>query len=279
MSAQIKACYKKEYLAFFRTKRLIILVLIVVGWAILGPLMIRGLGVALDTLSPVYDELGMDVSLMTEMFAGSSSMGVVSAISDIGTVGLISFILLINSFAGGEQKKRSIMIPKTSGLKNTAYLIPKYIIYPLTALCLAIIAAFAAWGISALIFEVNDVTARGILFGGILAGISLMFYVCIHITIGTATGGPGTSAVICIIASMLLPTMFAAFGSELVYNPFTINIMATSVAVDNFVISFAIYEIIVTIAIALVLMAMLYFVALFAQNAKEVDNSGNEIRL
>ena len=279
MSAQIKACYKKEYLAFFRTKRLLILILIFVGWAILGPLLIRGLGVALDTLSPIYEELGTDVSAMTEMFAGNASLGVASAVSDISSVGLISFLLLINSFAGGEQKKRSIIIPTASGLKNTAYLIPKYIIYPLTALCLAIVAAFSAWGISALVFDVNDVTARGVFLGGILAGVSLMLYICIHITIGTATGRPGTSAVICIIASMLLPTMFAAFGSELVYNPFTINIMATSVAVDNFVISFAIYEIIVTIAIALVLMAMLYFVALFAQNAKEVDNSGNEIRL
>ena len=279
MNAQIKACYKKEYLAFFRAKRFLILALIFVGWAILGPLLIRGLGVAMEILTPVYDEMGMDVTGMTEMFGANASMGVISAISDMSSIGLISFLLLINNFAGGEQKKRSIIIPKTSGLNSKAYLTPKYIIYPLTAFGLAIIASFAAWGISALVFEVNDVTLQGILTAGILAGVSLMFYICIHITIGTATGRPGTSAVICIATSLILPNMFAVFGSELIYNPFILNIMATSVVVDNFAPLFALQEIIATIAITIVLMGILYFIALFAQNAKKIDNSGNEIRL
>jgi len=275
MNLQTKACYKKEWLAFLRTKRFFILIIIFIGWATLEPLMVRGLGVALETLAPVYEEMGMDVTQMTEMIAMSASTGVILAINSINTVGLISFLLLINSFAGGEQKKRSIMIPKTSGLKNTAYLMPKYIIYPLSALILAVVAAFVAWGVSALVFDINDVSVQGIFFGGILAGVSLMFYVCIHITIGTATGRPGMSAVICIVASIIVPGLFAILGAELIYNPFGLSLNAATAAISG---SLMVQDA-VAVIIAVVMMAILYLVALFALNTKKVDNSGNEIMI
>ena len=280
MDNQLKACFKKERLAFFRTNRFTILAAIILGWAIIGPLLLRGLGLMMNSFAPIYEEFGMDVSEMVEVFSEAVSLGVSSAINDITTTGLIAFLILINAYAGGEQKKRSIMIPKTSGLKNFAYLFPKFIIYPLTALILAIIAGFASWAVSSIVFEVNDVSAGNVLMGGILAGVSLMFYICIHLTLGTATGRAGMSSIIVIIISLLVPSMFAALGSDLIYNPFALNIMATSV------ISFAPplgaftgQEIIVTAIIAIVLMKLLFFIALFAQNSKRIDNSGNEIRL
>ncbi|MCL2228169.1 MAG: hypothetical protein FWB97_11210 [Oscillospiraceae bacterium] len=279
MSTQTKSCFKKEVLAFSRTKKLLILVCIVIGWAILGPLMIRGLGLVMDTLAPIYDEFGMDVAGMTEMIAANVSLGVVSAISDLTTVGLIAFLLLINSFAGGEQKKRSIMIPKSAGLRSFPYLFPKYIVYPLTALALAIVAAFVAWGVSAMAFEVNDVAAGGVLLGGALAGVSLMFYICIHLTLGTATGKAGMSAAVCIIASLLLPNMFALLGSELIYNPFTLNVIAGTVVPGGAVSAFLVQEIAMTVLIVLAIIVALFFIALFVQNAKKIDNSGNEVRL
>ena len=281
MNMQTKASFHKEYLAFTKTHRLLILALIIIGWAILGPIMIRGLGIVMNTLAPVYDELGLDISEMTDMLALNVSTGVTSAISDLTTTGLIAALILINSFAGGEQKKRSIMIPKSAGLRNHPYLLPKYIIYPLTVLILATIAAFVSWGISTIVFEINDVSGLNVLLGGLLAGISLMFYISIHLTLGTATGKAGMSSVIVIIISLLLPNLFAALGSELIYNPFTLNIMATSLIIDNIALMplFQPQEIIVTVIITLVLIAILYFIALFVQNAKKIDNSGNEIRL
>ena len=279
MNTQTKACFKKELLAFTRTKRLLLIAIIMLGWAMLGPLLIRSLGLVMEVFTPVYDEFGMDVTGMTEMLAANVSTGVVSAISDISTIGLIVILLMINSFAGGEQKKRSIMIPKSAGLKSINYLLPKYIIYPLTALVLAIIAAFISWGISSAVFEINDVNASGVLLGGILAGISLMLYICIHLTLGTATGRAGMSAVICIIASLILPTLFSALGSEYIYNPFTLNIIAASAVLQNSMPIFPGLEIVVTIIITLVIMVALFLIALFVQNAKKIDNSGNEIRL
>jgi len=280
MNQQISASFEKERLAFFRTKRFLILALIIIGWAILGPLMLRGLGVMMDSLAPMYDDLGMDVSGMAEMLGGNVSTGVMSSISDMTTTGLIAFLILINSFAGGEQKKRSIMIPRTSGLRSTSYLLPKYVIYPLTALILAIIAVFVSWGISALAFDVNDVTAGGVLTAGIIAGVYLMFYICIHLTLGTATGQAGMSSVIVIVISLIVPNVFAVLGSNYIYNPFMMSTLATSVVSGNrFMLMFMRGEIIVTILIVLVLMIILYFLAIFVQNAKKIDNSGNEISL
>jgi len=279
MNSQLRSCFTKEGLAFTRTKRLTILVLIVFGWAILGPLLIRGLGVLMDSMGQIYDELGMDITGMTDLLAANVSTGVVSAMSDLTTTGLIAFLILMNSFAGGEQKKRSIMIPKTAGLRNFPYLFPKYIIFPLTALVLAIIAGFIAWGISYLVFDFNDVSASNVLLGGTLAGVSIMFYITIHLTLGTATGKAGMSSAVIIIASLLLPNLFAAMGSELIYNPFTLNMIAASIIPDINAGFFTANEIIMTVVITFAIMIVLFFIALFAQNAKRIDNRGNEIKL
>ena len=216
---------------------------------------------------------------LTEALGSSVSTGVSQAVSDISQTGLIVFLLVINSNAGGEQKKRSIMIPRSSGLKSFSYIFPKFIIYPLSALTLAVVSTFAAWGMSSLAFRYNDVSPLGVLLGGALSGISLMFYVCAHITIGTATGKAGLSATICIVTSLLLSNILLLFGSDLVYNPFTLNALAGSVVSIEGLSGTSPVEVIMTVVIAFAIMVILFFLALFAQNAKKIDNSGNEIRI
>ena len=144
---------------------------------------------------------------------------------------------------------------------------------------MAIAAAFASWGVSSAVYPYNDVTALGVLFGGMLSGVCMMFYVCAHLTIGTATGRAGLSATICIVASLLLPTFFSAVGSGITYNPFTLNVLAGSIVTINSVGEVPLLEIIITLVFTLAIMAVLYSLALFAQNAKKIDNSGNEIRI
>jgi len=276
---QVKASIKKELLAYSRTKKLLIIALVFLGWSVLSPLMIRGVGVMMEALNPIYDDMGMDISGMTDMLGSSSSLGVTSAVSDLGGACLIVLILLINSNAGGEQKKRSIMIPRSSGLRSFSYIFPKFIVYPPIAFVLSVAGAFCAWGTSAIIFDYNDVALSGVLVGGMLAGVSIMFYVCVHLTLGTATGQAGMSAAVCIVASMLLPNIFAMTSSDYMYNPFTLNIIAGSAVQPGMLSLTPPEDIIVTVLIALGIMVILYFIALFAQNARRIDNSGNEIRL
>jgi len=279
MSIQLRASFKKEYLAFFRTKRALIISAVLIGLAIFMPLMIWGLGVLMNAMSPIYEELGMDVSIMTEMLGSSVSMGVMTGVSEMTATGLIVLLILINSFAGGEQKKRSIIIPSSSGLRGFAYISPKFVIYPLTAFVLAIIGAFASWGISSVIYEVNDVSSGGVLLGGILAGVSLMFYVCCHITLGTSTGQAGVSAAVCIVASLILSNVFSLTSSDYMYNPFALSVLAASVVQEGALAAVSPRDVIMTILITLVLMVIVYFIALFVQNAKKIDNSGDEIRI
>ena len=276
---QTKASVKKEFLAFSRTKKLVITALVFIGWSILSPLMIRGMGWLMNSFSPIYDEMGMDVAGMTDFLLASSSLGVTAAVSELSGACLIVLILLINSNAGGEQKKRSIMIPRSSGLRTFGYIFPKFIVYPPIAFILAVAGALSSWGISALIFDYNDVTIAGVLVGGVLAGVSVMFYICAHLTIGTATGHAGLSAAICIIASLLLPNIFAMTGAEYMYNPFTLKIVASSVVQPGMLSVTPPADIVISAVIALGIMVVMYFIAIFAQNARKIDNSGNEIRL
>ncbi|MCL2151913.1 MAG: hypothetical protein FWH57_02970 [Oscillospiraceae bacterium] len=279
MKLQTKASMKKEFLAFFRTKKFLILALVLVGLAVINPLMFLGLGTLMDSMSDVYNEFGMDVSELSEALVSTVSSGVSSSVSNIAQTGLIVFLLVINSNAGGEQKKRSITIPRSAGLRSFSYVFPKFVIYPVAAFVIALAATFASWGVSAAVFQNNDISPLGVLIAGALTGVCLMFYTCAHITIGTATGKAGLSATLCIVAALLFPSLFVALGSDLVYNPFTINVFAGSVVSRAGFYSTDPLDVIMTVLVALVIMVILYFLALFAQNARKIDNSGNDIRI
>jgi len=277
---QIKASFKKEYLAFFRTRTFLIVALVVIGLSMLSPLLITSMGTLIDSMSDIYDEyFNMDVSGMSEMLGSAASIGVATTVSDITGVGLIVFLLLINRAAGGEQKKRAVIIPMSSGLRSIAYIFPKFIIYPLSALVLAVAAMFMSWAVSVLVFDVNDMAFIGVLLAGILSGVSMMFYVCFHITIGTATGKAGMSAALCIISSILLPNIFALTNMEYMFNPFALNVLAGTLLTRTAISNQELLDIAITIAFALAIMIGAYYIAVFAQNAKKIDNTGNEIEL
>jgi ABC-2 type transport system permease protein len=279
MNIQTKAGIKKEILAYFRTNTFTIVAAVIIGIAIISPLLIVGLGTLMDLMSDVYDEYGVDISGMTEALGSNSAIGVMEAVSSITSIGLIVFLLLINKAAGGEQKKRSVIIPRSSGLRSFGYLFPKYIIYPPSVFILAVAAVTASWFVSSLVFEVNDVSLSSALLAGVLSGVCLMLYTCFHLTLGTATGMPGMSAAVCIVTAMLLPNIFALTSMEYMFNPFVLNLLAGTVIHDSAAAGAQHGDIAVTVVFALAIMVCTYFVALFAQNARKIDNSGNEIEL
>ncbi|MCL2077075.1 MAG: hypothetical protein FWH08_01555 [Oscillospiraceae bacterium] len=266
MNTQIKASFKKEILAFTRTKRFLILACVFIGWAALSPLLIKGLDVLAEG---IYNE-----QFMSEIagITANASTGVMSAVQDLSGIGILVFLLLINSFAGGEQKKRSIMIPQSSGLSAFSYLFPKFIIYPLAIFIFSVAGTLVAGAVSAYIFENNDIVISNLIISGALLGVYLMLYVCLHLSLGTATGKAGMSSAVCIAASMLLPNFFALVDAQM-YNPFTLHIRALEIASGEAMS----VDVILTVVVTKVIMVLVFFVALFAHNAKRIDNSGNEI--
>jgi len=279
MNIQTGASFRKELLAYFRTKKFMIVALVVIGLSLLSPLLITGMGLLMDSMSDIYEDFGMDVSEMTGMLSSSSSLGVSSSVSDITGVGLIVVLILINSAAGGEQKKRAVIIPRSAGLRSFPYLFPKFIIYPLSVFILAIIAMFTSWAASSIVFEVNNVTFNMVLLAGILSGVCLMLYVCFHLALGTATGNAALSATVCIVASVLLPNIFALTDMEYMFNPFALDLLAASVVVSDKLTGAEVLDLVITMIFALTIMIGTYFIALFAQNARKIDNSGNDIDL
>jgi ABC-2 type transport system permease protein len=272
MSTQLKASFNKELLAFLRTYKLFIMTAVIIGWSVFSPLMLVGLGFLVNSMGDIYDELGVDMSSMTEQLTSTASTGVSSQVSDISSIGIIVFILVISSFAGGEQKKRSIIIPHSSGLNSFSYLFPKFIIYPITIFILSLLGTIAAGVLSGLIFDYNDLVFSDVLSAGVLLGFYGMFYICLHLTLGTGTGKPWISSAICIAALMLLPSIFAIANASPAFNPFTVSQAAVSAVYGAIPSS----EIAIGICVALVLIVILFFVALFTQNARKIDNSGNE---
>jgi len=237
------------------------------------------MGALMTAMSDIYEGLGTDISGMTEALGESTAIGLQSALESITGVGLIVMILLINKAAGGEQKKRATMIPRSAGLQNFSYLLPKFIIYPLSGFVFSIIASLAAWAVSIPLFEVNDVTFGSALLGGVLAGVCVMLYISFHLSLGTATGRAGMSAAVCITVSILLPAILVQISTDYIYNPFTLQYLASTVIHSEGLAQSQAIDIVVTICFALAIMGVMFFIALFAQNAKRVDNSGSELEL
>jgi len=279
MSIQTKACFKKEILAYFRSRKFLIIACVIVGIALLSPLMIVLFSTLMDAMSDMYAQFDTDVSGLTESITEYSSTGMASSVSDITSAGLIVMLILLSRAAGGEQKKRAVIIPRSAGLRSFSYLFPKYIIYPLSAFFLSIIAMLASWFVSGLIFNSNDVTFANAFLASTLVGTTMMFYVCLHLTLGTATGQAGMSAVVCIVMSMILPLVFASVDMDYMFNPFALNMIAASVLHSYVVPGSQIVDILISIAFALGIMVTAFFIALFAQNARRIDNTGEEIEL
>ena len=273
MDMQLKASFKKELLAFFRTKRFLTLTIVILGISLLSPLLIVGMGSLMNSMSDIYDSVGMDISGLTDELSSSATLGVSSQISDVSGVGLLVFLLLINSFAGGEQKKRSIIIPQSSGLDSFNYLLPKFIVYPVAVFALSLLGTVAAGVVSSLVFDVNDIFWPLAIAGGATLGVYNMFFVCLHLALGTSTGKAGMSSAVCISASMLLSGFFSAIDATPAYNPFALNSAAGSLVLG----AEPVANIVVGIVLALAIMAGVFFLALFVQKAKRIDNSGNEI--
>jgi len=276
---QTTASFKKEGLSFFRTGRFFIIAAVIVGLATFMPLLLAGLMAFMEAFSEVYADMGMDIEGMTGFLATNSS-AIINSATNTTQVGLVVLVVLLNRAAGGEQKKRTIIIPKSAGLSSFSYLFPKYIIYPLSAFALGFVAMLSSYGVSALLFDANDVLFSNLVMAALLIGALLALYVCFHLTLGTATGMAGLSAAICIIAAFLLPLIFGVTGGDGVFNPFAMDILAFNAIMSGEALGGSdILDIVFTILFAIGVMVVTFLIALFAQNARKIDNSGNEKEL
>ena len=317
---QVTASLNKELLFFGRGFRFGGMVITFAGCALLYPLMclmmiamegmmaelaITGLSGVVTTVASVVASVsssGFGISSeeaalfggmeeMFKMFSGESGM-YMSYISTLGmfvsTAGIVVMVLIMGA-AGGEQKKRSIIIPQTAGLTATGYVLPKFMLYPPLVFVLTLLSTLLTNAISQPIFG-TSYSFETALATGALYGVFMMFSVCLYIFLGISLTQPGLSVIYVLAGNTIFSLIITMVFQVDRFTPWNLTAIADSLiplSEDGGGLS-AVYaaaatemvpysDIATTVVITLVLCVGLMLGTLFAVTAKKMDNTADEV--
>lgn len=286
----LKEGIKKEMMFFTRSFRMWGVLVAAVLLAAAAPLLIKLSFVMMDSLNEIMDESGYTydsdnstVGVNFEFDLGNSDandnmeeqMGKFSAVSALGDLTgtlMLIFMLVTMYTAGGELKKRSMIIPQNAGLSSRLYILPKFIVYPIAALIFAFCGMWIGFGVSTLVFPNVQVDILGVLEAAFAAAVYDAFVIVLYFTLGLCTAKAGIATVIMYGGSAILSTLFAALGADK-FHPFTLIIQAQNAVMEE---SFDGVNYWGSIGITVLIMALCYFVTLFVISARRIDNRGKE---
>lgn len=284
----IKTGIKKEFMLFSRGFRLIGVIITIIGISLMYPLMYKSMemmagqiadmgqqigGEAQDQVTGAVDSINGMMSSLEAMYGGSmAAVGFKTGVSSITSTGFLIISLLLMSTAGGEQKKRSIIIPDCAGLTPAGYVMPKFIVYPVMIGLLSFLGGMATGGISNLIYN-NELNINDIIFSSLCAAIYMLFMTALYFLIGLSTGRPGISVIIVYGGSTIIPILLQSLDIDR-YNPFTLQSLLMSSYKDadmnNFMLS---------TVVAFILSVICCLLALMIMTLRRVDNTVGEANL
>ncbi len=288
---QFKYCFKKEWSQFSRTFRLLALVLIFFAMFLSYPALFGFAGSVLNqdfTESPSIEESAVvslntvktsandimseiDMDAMMDMYSDAGIMFGTTVVLTLPSCVLVAMLLFMSA-AGGEQKKRAMIVPLSSGLKFKNYLIPKFIIYPLFAFAITFLSTVFAGVTCNIIFPNNHTPAVNMLVAALLAGIYVMFIVTVHLSLGLCTSRPGIMAAAIYVGSSVVQSLLQGFGIT-EYHPFAISSMISDMLMmPEYSFADNMMNIIVTIVISIAVCIVMFFLALGVLNAKKINN-------
>lgn len=290
----LKTGLRKEFMYLSRTGKLVGVIIAMLVFALCDGLMLKATTMMMDTMATTveqqaqniddgsenaaeFNEIASSMNTLTNVYKDMDAPYVTaSSITDISGLGILITLLVIKSACGGEQKKRSVVIPRCAGLTPKMYIMPKFILYPAIIFVLAFAAVFIAGGMAALLFE-GSVPFTNLLVSGLCLGVYLAFVMILMLTLGICTAKPGVSVILVLVMVNILPTLLASYRVDR-FNPFALpSIISNSVmAGGDLSASLDVLNLSVSLGVTVVLSAILYFVTLFAISAKEVRNEGNE---
>lgn len=285
---QLKYSFKKEWSQFFRTFRLWGVILAIFSFALSYPLMFKFLTVFMEEAENMFPEQvaavlslsgeggaafsSTDINAAFEMFSDGGQIFATSLVS-FAAYGLLITCLILMSAAGGEQKKRAMIVPMCSGLDYKNYLLPKFTMYPTIVFAVTFLAALTAGGLCAVMFADNAPSGEVILLCSLLISVYMAFMVSVFLSLGLCTSRPGIMAPAVFVGEMFLESMLNGFGLTK-YHPFALLGYVNSLTNANAGISIAdeAVSIVVSIAISVVIAVLMYFLALGVLKAKKIDN-------
>ncbi|MBQ9383057.1 MAG: hypothetical protein IJT87_02350 [Ruminiclostridium sp.] len=283
--------FKKEMLFYTRGGRLIIVLVVMAALALMSPVMFGMMKMMTDTMNNIE---GMDESVTNAfaMFSGFTAADITMyTVQYVAGMGAIVTLFLFKGAAGGEQQKRSVIIPQCSGLSAVDYALPKFIIYPLSIIVISMVSVYLGALVSLPIFggslDWGMVTISAVCTAGFLG-----FFTVLQFTIGICTGRSGLAIVICIIAQTFLPSILSAFRIDR-FNPVSLYSIALGAALASGESGLNVFtalesstntasgdvtalNITISLATAVIISVLLGFVTVFVLHTKEVHNEGDE---
>lgn len=284
----IKVGIKKEFMLFSRGFRLIGVIITIIGISLMYPLMYKSMemmagqiadmgqqigGEAQDQVTGAVDSINGMMSSLEAMYGGSmAAVGFKTGVSSITSTGFLIISLLLMATAGGEQKKRSVIIPNCAGLTPAGYVLPKFIVYPVMIGLFSFLGGMATGGISNLIYN-NELNINDIIFSSLCAAIYMLFMTALYFLIGLSTGRPGISVIIVYGGSTIIPILLQSLDIDR-YNPFTFQSLLMSsyndADMNNFMLS---------TVVAFILSVICCLLALMIMTLRRVDNTVGEANL
>lgn len=284
----IKAGIKKEFMLFSRGFRLIGVIITIIGISLMYPLLYKSMemmagqiadmgqqigGEAQDQVTGAVDSINGMMSSLEAMYGGSmAAVGFKTGVSSITSTGFLIISLLLMATAGGEQKKRSVIIPNCAGLTPAGYVLPKFIVYPLVIGVLSFLGGIITGCISNLMYN-NELSINDIMFSSLCAAIYMLFMIALYFLIGLSTGRPGISVIIVYGGSTIIPILLQSLDIDR-YNPFTLQSLLMSsyndADMNNFILS---------TVVAFILSVICCLLALMIMTLRRVDNTVGEANL
>ncbi len=284
----IKTGIKKEFMLFSRGFKLLGVIITIIGISLMYPLLYKSMemmageiadmgqqigGEAQDQVTDAVNSINGMMGSLEAMYGGSmAAVGFKTGVSSITSTGFLIISLLLMSTAGGEQKKRSVIIPNCAGLTPAGYVLPKFIVYPLMIGILSFLGGVITGGISNLIYN-NELSVNDIMFSSLCAAIYMVFMIALYFLVGLSTGRPGISVIIVYGGSTIIPILLQSLDIDR-YNPFSLQTLLMSSYEDadmnNFVLS--------TI-VTVILSVICCLLALMITTLRKVDNTVGEANL
>ncbi len=293
---QLKYSFKKEWAHFTRTGRIFGVIAAIFSFALSSPIIFKMGGIMMEMVygsteggsgntvfasasagmsgdfGEMFGNIGMD-----EIMAVYSDAGAIfsTAIASFAGMSMLIVMLLLLAAAGGEQKKRAMIVPMCSGLDYKNYLIPKFVIYPLTVFAVTAVSVPVVGVLCNALFPNNKVSGEIMLLCTLMYAVYTLFLTCVYLSVGLCTSRPGVATVIIFLGQSFLQSIFNGMGL-IDYNPFTLITLPNYMIMEGFDLSGSMPSIIVGMAISLVVAVLMFFLALGVLNAKKIDNTEEE---
>lgn len=278
---QIKYGFKKEWLQYSRTFRFGGIIIAILSFALADPFMYTVLNVLINYASDPsmlsgVAAFGADggVEVITEATAIINDAGMVFSMTmaDMCATSMLIIMLILMSPAGGEQKKRATIIPSCCGLNYFSYLVPKFVLYPLTVFAVTFISSLCAGGLCNMLFEYNHIGLSMMVLAAFLCGIYTAFITAVYLSISLCTSRPGITTVLMYIGTTLVELILTSLDLTK-FHPFTLRALVTSeMFMDGFDLSENIASIIVGVVLSLLVGVLMFFLSYAVLNAKKINN-------